>query len=136
VQWQAVEVLARNPGRLITQAQLLERVWGITDTKNNYVRVYLLSIRRKLEPDPAHPRYFLTEHRSGVRFDPQGRGEGEAGAAGLTTVCMPPPLWPQKADRERGAVRAHPTARLAGSIPRWSRPATTVTSSAACQVRC
>jgi two-component system KDP operon response regulator KdpE len=75
-EWQAVEVLARNPGRLITHAQLLERVWGITDTKNNYVRVYLLSIRRKLEPDPAHPRYFLTEHRSGVRFDPQGRRRG------------------------------------------------------------
>jgi DNA-binding winged helix-turn-helix (wHTH) protein len=44
-------------------------VRGIRDTKNNYVRVYLASIRRKLEPDPAHPRYFLTEPRSGVRFD-------------------------------------------------------------------
>lgn len=69
-EWQIVQFLARNPGRLVSQAQLLEEVWGLTDTKNNYVRVYLASIRRKLEPDPAHPRYFLTEPRSGIRFDP------------------------------------------------------------------
>ncbi len=69
-EWQIVGLLARNPGRLITQKQLLEEVWGLKDTKNNYVRVYLAAIRRKLEPDPAHPRYFLTEPRSGIRFDP------------------------------------------------------------------
>ena len=74
-EWQIVELLARNPGRLVTQAQLLERVWGLKDTKNNYVRVYLAAIRRKLEPDPAHPRYFLTEPRSGVRFDPRSGPE-------------------------------------------------------------
>ncbi len=45
-------------------------MWGLKDTKNNYVRVYLAAIRRKLEPDPAHPRYFLTEPGSGIRFDP------------------------------------------------------------------
>jgi two-component system, OmpR family, KDP operon response regulator KdpE len=60
---------SRKPGRLITQAQLRERVWGLKDTKNNYVRVYLAAIRRKLEPDPVHPRYFLTEPRLGIRFD-------------------------------------------------------------------
>jgi len=69
-EWQIVEFLARNPGRLVTRAQLLERIWGLKDTNNNYVRVYLAAIRRKLEPDPAHPRYFLTEPRAGVRFDP------------------------------------------------------------------
>jgi two-component system KDP operon response regulator KdpE len=69
-EWELVGFLARNPGRLITQAQLLEKVWGLTDTTNNYVRVYLAAIRRKLEPDPAHPRYFLTEPRSGIRFEP------------------------------------------------------------------
>jgi two-component system, OmpR family, KDP operon response regulator KdpE len=68
-EWQIVELMARNPGRLITQAQMLERVWGLTNTKNNYVRVYLAAIRRKLEPDPAHPRYFLTELGSGVRLE-------------------------------------------------------------------
>jgi two-component system, OmpR family, KDP operon response regulator KdpE len=69
-EWQIVAHLARHPGRLITQAHLLEHVWGLRDTKNNYVRVYLASIRRKLEPDPARPRYFLTEPRSGIRFEP------------------------------------------------------------------
>ncbi len=69
-EWEIVALLARHPGRLLTQAQLLEQVWGLTDTKNNYVRVYLASIRRKLEPDPARPRYFLTEPRSGIRFEP------------------------------------------------------------------
>jgi two-component system, OmpR family, KDP operon response regulator KdpE len=76
-EWQIVEVLARNPGRLITREQLLQHVWGLKDTKNNYIRVYLSAIRRKLEPDPAQPRYFLTEPRSGVRFDP---GESPARA--------------------------------------------------------
>lgn len=69
-EWQIVELLARNPGRLVTQEQLLAHVWGLKDTKNNYVRVYLAAIRRKLEPNPGAPRYFLTEPRSGVRFDP------------------------------------------------------------------
>jgi two-component system KDP operon response regulator KdpE len=71
-EWQVVEILARNPGRLITQRQLLEQVWGLSDTKTNYVRVLMVAIRRKLEPDPAHPRYFLTEPRSGLRFLPDG----------------------------------------------------------------
>ena len=69
-EWRIVQFLAGNPGCLITQEQLLEQVWGLKDTKNNYVRVQLAAIRRKLEPDPAHPRYFLTEPRSGIRFDP------------------------------------------------------------------
>jgi len=68
IEWEIVRFLARNPGRLVTQAQLLEHVWGLTGVKNNYVRVYLAAIRRKLEPDPAHPRYFRTEHRAGIRF--------------------------------------------------------------------
>jgi two-component system, OmpR family, KDP operon response regulator KdpE len=72
-EWQVVELLARNPGRLVTQRQLLEEVWGLRDVKTNYVRVFMVSIRRKLEPDPSHPRYFLTEPGSGVRFVPEGR---------------------------------------------------------------
>jgi two-component system, OmpR family, KDP operon response regulator KdpE len=71
-EWQVVEILARNPGKLITQRHLLEEVWGLTDTKVNYVRVFMVAIRKKLEPDPAHPRYFLTEPGSGLRFVPEG----------------------------------------------------------------
>jgi two-component system KDP operon response regulator KdpE len=71
-EWQVVELLSRNPGKLITQRKLLEKVWGLTDVRTNYVRVFMVSIRRKLEPDPANPRYFLTEPGSGIRFVPEG----------------------------------------------------------------
>jgi two-component system KDP operon response regulator KdpE len=71
-EWQIVEFLARNAGRLVTQRQLLEQVWGLSDVKTNYVRVFMVAIRRKLEPDPAHPRYFITEPGAGIRFVPEG----------------------------------------------------------------
>jgi two-component system KDP operon response regulator KdpE len=87
-QWQIVELFARHPGRLITRRRLLAEVWGIEedDGGNNYVRVFMTRIRRKLEPDPAHPRYFVTEPGSGLRFLPDGGGAahgrgGEAAAA-------------------------------------------------------
>jgi two-component system, OmpR family, KDP operon response regulator KdpE len=70
-EWRIVALLARHPGDLITQRQLLAEVWGVTDVaSNNYVRVFMVTIRRKLEPDPAHPRYFITEPGCGVRFLP------------------------------------------------------------------
>lgn len=71
-EWQLVEVLARNPGKLITQRQLLADIWGLKDAKTNYVRVFLVALRRKLEPDPARPRYIVTEPGSGIRFVPEG----------------------------------------------------------------
>jgi two-component system KDP operon response regulator KdpE len=77
-EWQVVELLARNPGRLVTQRQLLEAVWGLRDTKSGVLRVFLATIRRKLEPDPAHPRYFVTEPGSGIRFVPEGVASGDA----------------------------------------------------------
>ena len=70
-EWRIIAVLARHPGCLITQRQLLAEVWGKTDVaSSNYIRVFMVTIRRKLEPDPAHPRYFITEPGSGVRFLP------------------------------------------------------------------
>jgi two-component system KDP operon response regulator KdpE len=70
-EWQIVEVLVRNPGRLVTQRQLLQGVWGPRyEKETNYLRVYLARIRKKLEPDPARPRYFLTEAGMGYRFEP------------------------------------------------------------------
>jgi two-component system, OmpR family, KDP operon response regulator KdpE len=78
-EWQIVQLLARNPGCLVTQRQLLADIWGLTDvSNNNYVRVFLVTIRRKLEPDPAHPRYFITEPGSGVRFVPAGLADAVA----------------------------------------------------------
>ncbi|MEX0985176.1 MAG: response regulator [Actinomycetota bacterium] len=73
-EWSLVEVLVRNPGRLIPQRQLLKEVWGPTyELETNYLRVYMAQIRRKLEPDPSRPRYFITEAGMGYRFEAAGR---------------------------------------------------------------
>lgn len=73
-EWRIIALLARHPGGVITQKQLLADIWGLKDTRgNNYMRVFLVTIRRKLEPDPAHPRYFITEPGIGVRFLPGAR---------------------------------------------------------------
>ena len=70
-EWQIVELLVRHPGRLVTQRQLLHDVWGPQyESETNYLRVHLAAIRRKLEPDPGQPRYFLTEPGIGYRFEP------------------------------------------------------------------
>jgi two-component system KDP operon response regulator KdpE len=70
-EWQIVERLVRNPGRLVTQRQLLQDVWGPQyESETNYLRVHLAAIRRKLEPDPAQPLYFITETGIGYRFEP------------------------------------------------------------------
>lgn len=69
IEWRLVEVLARHAGRLVTQRQLLQAVWGPAyGTETNYLRVHLTHVRRKLEPDPSRPRYFLTEPGVGYRF--------------------------------------------------------------------
>jgi len=68
-EWNLVEILVRNAGKLVTQRQLLQEVWGPQyERETNYLRVYFAQIRRKLEPDPARPRYFITEARMGYRF--------------------------------------------------------------------
>jgi two-component system KDP operon response regulator KdpE len=68
-EWQVLEVLARNEGKLVPHRQLLQEVWGPSyGTETNYLRVYLAQLRRKLEPNPAQPRYLLTEPGLGYRF--------------------------------------------------------------------
>ena len=70
-EWQVLEILVRNSGRLVTQKQLLREVWGPAyETESNYLRVYLAQLRRKLEPEPSRPRYLLTESGGGYRFTP------------------------------------------------------------------
>jgi two-component system KDP operon response regulator KdpE len=72
-EWHVVEILVRNPGKLVTQRQLLQEVWGPQyHDETNYLRVYMAQIRRKLEPDPARPRFFITEPGMGYRFEPKG----------------------------------------------------------------
>ncbi|OLE25969.1 MAG: DNA-binding response regulator [Actinobacteria bacterium 13_1_20CM_3_71_11] len=70
-EWHLLEVLARDPDKLITQRHLLQQVWGPRyQTETNYLRVHLANLRRKLEPDPARPRYLITEPGLGYRFTP------------------------------------------------------------------
>ncbi len=68
-EWHLLEILVRNEGRLVSQRQLLQEVWGPQyGTESNYLRVYAAQLRRKLEPDPAQPRYLITEPGMGYRF--------------------------------------------------------------------
>jgi two-component system KDP operon response regulator KdpE len=69
-EWHLLEVLVRNAGRLVSQKQLLQEVWGPSyGTETNYLRVYMAQLRRKLEADPSHPRHFITEPGMGYRFE-------------------------------------------------------------------
>ena len=70
-EWHLLEVLARHPDKLVAHRQLLREVWGPQyETETNYLRVHLANLRRKLEPDPARPRYLVTEPGIGYRFTP------------------------------------------------------------------
>ncbi|WP_329363761.1 response regulator [Streptomyces sp. NBC_00669] len=70
-EWHLLEALVRNPGRLVSQKQLLRDVWGPSyRTETNYLRVYMAQLRRKLEDDPTRPRHFVTEPGMGYRFEP------------------------------------------------------------------
>ena len=70
-EWHLLEVLLRHPGKLMSQRQLLVEVWGpgYADATGN-LRLYMTQLRRKLEPDPARPRWLLTEPGMGYRYQP------------------------------------------------------------------
>jgi two-component system KDP operon response regulator KdpE len=71
IEWQLLEALVSAPGKLVSQRQLLQRVWGPTyQHETHYLRQYLAHLRRKLEPDPTRPRHLLTEPGMGYRFQP------------------------------------------------------------------
>jgi two-component system KDP operon response regulator KdpE len=70
-EWHLLEVLVRNPGKLMSQRQLLTEVWGPGyETAGGNLRFYMGQLRRKLEPDPARPKHLLTEPGMGYRFEP------------------------------------------------------------------
>jgi two-component system KDP operon response regulator KdpE len=69
-EWHLLEVLARSPGRLVTQRDLLREVWGPAAVNDSqYLRVYMGALRRKLEPSPSTPRHFITEPGMGYRLE-------------------------------------------------------------------
>ena len=68
-EYQLLEALVTNPGKLLTHRWLLSKVWGGTyGDESHYVRVYVAQLRRKLEEDPARPRWILTEPGLGYRW--------------------------------------------------------------------
>jgi two-component system, OmpR family, KDP operon response regulator KdpE len=70
-EWHLLEVLLRNPGKLLSRNQLLTEVWGpgYADA-TGILRLYMAQLRRKLEPDPARPRWLITEPGMGYRYQP------------------------------------------------------------------
>jgi two-component system KDP operon response regulator KdpE len=68
-EWHLLEHLARNRGRLVGQAELLQAVWGPQyHDETNYLRVFMSQLRKKLERDPSHPEVLITEPGMGHRF--------------------------------------------------------------------
>jgi two-component system KDP operon response regulator KdpE len=82
-EWHLLEVLLRNPGKLLSRNQLLTEVWGpgYADATGN-LRLYMAQLRRKLEPDSARPRWFITEPGMGYRYQPDPEPEHGAGLPG------------------------------------------------------
>jgi two-component system KDP operon response regulator KdpE len=69
-EWGVLELLVRHRGKLVGQKELLRAVWGPNyGSETNYLRVYMAQLRRKLEPEPAHPRHLVTEAGMGYRFE-------------------------------------------------------------------
>ncbi|WP_433475074.1 response regulator [Spirillospora sp. CA-142024] len=70
-EWGLLEMLLRNPGKLISQRRILAEVWSPNHVaETNYLRVYMAALRRKLEDDPSRPRHLITEPGMGYRFEP------------------------------------------------------------------
>ena len=68
-EWRLLSALAATSGHLVTHAELLRAAWGPSyGRESNYLRVYANQLRRKLEPDPGHPRYLVTEPGIGYRL--------------------------------------------------------------------
>ncbi|WP_066039480.1 response regulator [Herbiconiux solani] len=68
-EWKILELLVRNPGRLVTHQELLTEVWGTHRVKETgYLRLYIGQLRKKLEPVPSRPQHLVTEAGMGYRF--------------------------------------------------------------------
>ena len=68
-EYRLLVLLARNAGKVITHRQLLTDVWGPRSThQTHYLRVHMAALRRKIEADPARPRFLSTEPGVGYRL--------------------------------------------------------------------
>ena len=72
-EWELLHELVIHDGRTLTHRQLFHKVWGQSfGDPQGYLRVYIAHLRRKLETDPYHPRFLLTDAGVGYRFDSEG----------------------------------------------------------------
>jgi len=70
LEYRLLEALAQRAGKVATHAQLLNEVWGpVGAGQTHYLRIYMGTLRRKIEPDPTRPRYLLTEPSIGYRLN-------------------------------------------------------------------
>ena len=75
-EYRLLAYLLNNPGQILTFRQILENVWGGEFRENtDYVHVYIWHLRKKLEKNPKSPRYILTEHGVGYRFEKAGQSK-------------------------------------------------------------
>ena len=69
-EWQVIEILIRNAGKLVTRQTILTTIWGTEHAEDTgYLRLYVSQLRRKLEDDPTNPQHLLTEPGMGYRLD-------------------------------------------------------------------
>jgi two-component system KDP operon response regulator KdpE len=77
-EYDLLKVLVQNSGKIMTRHMLLTRVWGSGySSEAHYLHVYIGQLRRKIEPDPAHPRFILTISGVGYRFNADEPADGE-----------------------------------------------------------
>ncbi len=69
-EYDLLTALIKNSGKIMTRQMLLSQVWGTGyGTESHYLHVYIGQLRRKIEPDPAHPRFIITVSGVGYRFN-------------------------------------------------------------------
>ncbi|WP_331727816.1 response regulator transcription factor (plasmid) [Streptomyces coelicoflavus] len=94
-----LEVLASEPGRVFTRGQLLGRTGGrVSSMSGRTMDMYVMALRRKLEPDPRRPQYLITVYGIGYKLTP-GVASGADGAG-----PGPSPVLPVRAPRSSGRV--------------------------------
>jgi len=69
IEYNLLALLARNEGKLLTHRAILREVWGPSyQVESHYLHVYISRLRQKIEPDPQHPEYLITEPGAGYRL--------------------------------------------------------------------
>ena len=68
IEYKILEILTQYPGKVVTYDQIIKDIWGPYTNENQTLRVNMANIRRKIEKNPAEPKYILTEVGVGYRF--------------------------------------------------------------------